>query len=152
MRNSSFSTSLHRLSCSRLHRYYSGLRLPAFRLTSSFLSCLSYLASTLRAENAGSPTVDASLLYCMNGSFGHRRVYMSIALSFMYMLTSVRLTTSSSGNIGFRCSIAIPTAMLFTLRSIMLPYATQNSLPVPRLTAYRVGVSVPLCEAPFRAL
>ena len=51
----------------------------------------------------------------------------------------------------FRCSIAIPTAMLFTLRRTTLPHPTQNSLPVLRLTTYRVDVSCPLCEAPFRA-
>ena len=32
-----------------------------------------------------------------------------------------------------------------------LPHTTQNSLPVLRLTTYRVNVSCPLCEAPFRA-
>ena len=32
-----------------------------------------------------------------------------------------------------------------------LPHTTQNSLPVPRLTACRVGVPSPLCVAPFRA-
>ena len=30
-----------------------------------------------------------------------------------------------------------------------LPHTTQNSLPMPRLTAYRVGVSCPLCETPL---
>ena len=41
--------------------------------------------------------------------------------------------------------------MLFTLRRTTLPHPTQNSLPVLRLTTYRVDVSCPLCEAPFRA-
>ena len=100
MRNSSFSTSLPRLSCSRLHRYYSGLRLPALRLTSSLFGCLPYHAVTLHMENAGSPTVDASLLCCMNGSFRHRRAHTSSPLTSICVLTSAQATASSLGYVS----------------------------------------------------
>ena len=100
MRNSSFSTSLPRLSCSRLHRYYSGLRLPALRLASSLFGCLQYHAVTLHEENAGSPTVDASLLCCMNGSFRHRRAHTSSPLTSICVLTSAQATASSLGYVG----------------------------------------------------
>ena len=100
MRNSSFSTSLPRLSCSRLHRYYSGLRLPALRLASSLFGCLPYHAVTLHEENAGSPTVDASLLCCMNGSFRHRRAHTSSPLTSICVLTSAQATASSLGYVG----------------------------------------------------
>ncbi len=42
------------------------------------------------------------------------------------------------GILFFRCSIASPTAMLFTLRQDASPHSTQNSLPVlrPQLTGW----------------
>ena len=57
-------------------------------------------AVTLHEENAGSPTVDASLLCCMNGSFRHRRAHTSSPLTSICVLTSAQATASSLGYVG----------------------------------------------------
>ncbi len=53
------------------------------------------------------------------------------------------------GSIVFRCSMTIPATTLSTLRRSTLPHPTQDSLPMPRLTAYWADVCNPLYEAPL---
>ena len=77
------------------------------------------LSNTL--HNAGNVElyISVTLLYCMNGSISNTALHMRPSpLSFVCILTSAQTTASSKGTLVFRCSIAIPTAMLFTLRSI----------------------------------
>ena len=92
--------------------------------------------------------VDAPLLYCMNGSFRHRPAHASIALPSACVLTSAQATASSHG-LGISVLYSHPYSHAVYASQCALPHTTQNSLPMLRLTAYRVGVSNPLCEAPL---
>ena len=102
-------------------------------------------------EHIGSPTVDATLLYCMNGSLRHRRVHTSIAFIVRAHIDFRSGNSVVQREYGLSMLNSHPYSHAVYASQRMLPYATQNSLPVLRLTAFRVGVSNPLCEAPFRA-
>ena len=129
VRTSSFSTSLHCLSYSRLHRYYSNLRLPANHLSHFLFGCSAYRFLHTPKRSLQAIPVGTSLLYYMNSSHQHRLAYASIATSSACMLTSAQTKASSRGSLVFRCSMAIPIAMLFTLRNIRCH--------IPRKTRFR---------------
>ena len=73
--------------------------------------------------------VDAPLLYCMNGSHQHRQAHASIAIIVRMYIDFHSDQSVVPWQFVFRCSIAIPTAMLFTLRNIRYR--------IPRKTRFR---------------
>ena len=129
MRNSSFSTSLRYLC---VHTLVGTIRAsdclnPFCR--PPFLVVWHTARHTPGGEFRLSP-VDVSLLCCMNGSLRHRRADCLLAHD-----AGNRVGFRSANSVAtrvdlvFRCSIAVPTTMLSTLRSIRYR--------IPRKTRFR---------------
>ena len=93
--------------------------------------------------------VCTSSLYYMNSSLRHRRVLEFSPLTNPRMLISVRVTTSSYGSYRLSVLNHYPYNHAVYASPGTLPYLTQDSLLMLRLTAYQVGIPSPLYEAPL---
>ena len=115
MRNSSLSTSLQYLFCSYLHRYCSGLRLPALRLSFFFWLADILFIYTLWKENAGPLQLTYSpCLTWIVSTTPQRHAKSHHNDKCIYCLPPWPRCRPSD-TLGFRCSIAIPAILLSTL-------------------------------------
>ena len=115
MRNSSLSTSLQYLFCSYLHRYCSGLRLPALRLSFFFWLADILFIYTLWKENAGPLQLTYSPCLTWIVSTTPQRHAKSHHNDKCIYCLPPRPRCRPSDTLGFRCSIAIPAILLSTL-------------------------------------
>ena len=115
MRNSSLSTSLRYLFCSYHPWYYSGLRLPAFRLSFFFWLADILFIYTLWKENAGPLQLTYSPCLTWIVSTTPQRHAKSHHNDKCIYCLPPRPRCRPSDTLGFRCSIAIPAILLSTL-------------------------------------
>ena len=111
----SLSTSLRYLFCSCHHRYYSGLRLPALRLSFFFWLADILFIYTLWKENAGPLQLTYSpCLTWIVSTTPQRHAKSHHNDKCIYCLPPWPRCRPSD-TLGFRCSIAIPAILLSTL-------------------------------------